>query len=132
MRYQVDFLLSLKLQKIYYFGLFQKILLANQFAGVFTFDLFNLLILITGVHCYIVLVSFMFSCCCFSVTHCWAACISYFCFFNPSSAILKFCSLSLFSRKSFKVPVPLLCDFLHFFRQFHPQYQQLHFFFYFH
>ena len=51
MRYQVDFLLPLKLQKIsYYFGLYWKILLANQFAG-----LFDLLILIPGPHCYIVL-----------------------------------------------------------------------------
>ena len=51
MRYQVDFLLPLKLQKIsYYFGLYQKILLVNQFAGFFTFDLFDLLILIQGVH----------------------------------------------------------------------------------
>ena len=57
MRYQVDFLLPLKLQKIsYYFGLCWKILLANQFAGFFTFDLCDLLILILGVHCYIVLV----------------------------------------------------------------------------
>ena len=57
MRYQVDFLLPLKLQKIsYYFGLCWKILLANQFAGFFTFDLFDLLILIPGVHCYIVFV----------------------------------------------------------------------------
>ena len=57
MRYQVDFLLSLKLQKIsYYFGLCQKILLGNQFAGFFTFDLVDLLILILRVHCYIVLV----------------------------------------------------------------------------
>ena len=56
MRYQVNFLLPLKLQKIYYFGLCRKILLANQFAGFFTFDLFELLILIPGVHCYIVLV----------------------------------------------------------------------------
>ena len=56
MRYQVDFLLSLKLQKIScYLGLCCKILLANQFAGLFTFDLFDLLILITKVHCYIVL-----------------------------------------------------------------------------
>ena len=31
MRYQVDFLLPLKLQKIYYFWLCRKILLANQF-----------------------------------------------------------------------------------------------------
>ena len=57
MRYQVDFLLPLKLQKIsYYFGLCRKILLANQLTGFFTFDLFNLLILILGVNCYIVLV----------------------------------------------------------------------------
>ena len=57
MRYQVDFLLPLKLQKIpCYFGLCHKILLANRFAGFFTFDLFNLLILILGVHCNIVLV----------------------------------------------------------------------------
>ena len=56
MRYQVDFLLPLKLQKIYYFGLCWKILLANQFAVFFTFDIFDLLILIPGVHCYIVLV----------------------------------------------------------------------------
>ena len=49
MRYQVDFLLPLKLQKTsYYFGLYRKILLANQFAGFFTFDLFDLLILIPG------------------------------------------------------------------------------------
>ena len=57
MRYQVEFLLPLKLQKIYYFGLCRKILLANHFAGFFTFDLFDLLILIPGVHCYIVLVN---------------------------------------------------------------------------
>ena len=57
MRYQVDILLPLKLQKIsYYFGLCQKILLDNQFAGFFTFDLFDLLISIPGVHCYMVLV----------------------------------------------------------------------------
>ena len=59
MRCQVDFLLSLKLQKIsYYFGLCWKILLANQFEGFFTFNLFDLLILIPGVNCYIVLVLF--------------------------------------------------------------------------
>ena len=47
MRYQVDFLLPLKLQRIScYFGLCRKILLANQVAGFFTFDLFDLLILI--------------------------------------------------------------------------------------
>ena len=56
MRYQVDFLLPLKLQKICYFGLCHKILLVNQFAVFFTFDLFDLLILIPGVHCYIVFI----------------------------------------------------------------------------
>ena len=57
MRYQVDFLIPLKLQKIsYYFGLCRKILLANQFAGFLIFDLCDLLIIIRGVHCYIVLV----------------------------------------------------------------------------
>ena len=56
-QYQVDFLLPLKLQKIsYYFGLCRKIDLANQFEGFFTFDLCDLLILMPGVHCYIVLV----------------------------------------------------------------------------
>ena len=61
MRYQVDFLLPLKLQKISYcFGLCWKILLANQFARFFTFDLFDLLVLIPGVHRYIVLVLYIF------------------------------------------------------------------------
>ena len=62
MRYQVEFLLPLKLHKIYYFGLCRKILLANHFAGFFTFDLFDffdLLILIPVVHCCIVLVMFL-------------------------------------------------------------------------
>ena len=36
-----------------------KKLLANQLAEIFTFDLFDLLILIPGVHCYIVLVFFI-------------------------------------------------------------------------
>ena len=54
MMYQVDFLLLLKLQKIsYYFELCQKILLANQFSKFFYFNLFDLLILITGIHCHI-------------------------------------------------------------------------------
>ena len=57
MRYQVDFLLLMKLQKIYYFGLCRKILLANQFAGFFTFDLFDLLTLIPRAHYYLVLVN---------------------------------------------------------------------------
>ena len=56
MRYQVDFMLPLKLQKICYFGLYCKILSANWFAGFFTFDLFDLLTLIPGVHCYTVFV----------------------------------------------------------------------------
>ena len=57
--YQVDFLLPLKLQKIScYFGYDPKKLFANLFAGFFTFDLFDLLILIPGVRCYIVLVLF--------------------------------------------------------------------------
>ena len=56
MRYQVDFLLPLKLQKICYFGLCHKMLLANRFAGSFTFNLFDLLILIPWVYCYIVFV----------------------------------------------------------------------------
>ena len=61
MRYQVDFLLPLKLQKTsYYFGLCWKILLANQFAGFFTFDLFDLLMLILDVHCYIVFAVIVF------------------------------------------------------------------------
>ena len=56
MRYQVYFSLPLKLQKICYFALCHKILLIKQFAGFFAFDLFDLLILIPGVHWYIVLV----------------------------------------------------------------------------
>ena len=56
MSYQVDFWLPLKLQKISnLFGLCWKILLVNQFPGFFAFDLFDLLILILGVHCCIVL-----------------------------------------------------------------------------
>ena len=58
MRYQVDFLLPLKLQKVScYFGLCHKIILGNLFAGFFTFDLFNLSILMLGVHYYIVFIS---------------------------------------------------------------------------
>ena len=64
MRYRVDFLLPLKLQKMYYFGLCLKILLANQFTGFFIFDLFDMLILILGVHCYIVLIYTVFKLCC--------------------------------------------------------------------
>ena len=77
MGYQVDFLLPLKLQKIsYYFGLCRKILLANQFAGFFTFDLFDLLILIPGVHCYIVLVSkrSTITICCLYYNNLWGKC----------------------------------------------------------
>ena len=54
MRDQVIFFLPLKLE-ICYFGNDPKILLANQFAGYFAFGLFDLLNLIPGVHCYIVL-----------------------------------------------------------------------------
>ena len=54
MCYQVDFLLPLRLQKMScYFWLCRKILSASQFPGFFTFDLFDLLILVLGVHCYI-------------------------------------------------------------------------------
>ena len=57
MRYQVDFLLLLKIQKISsYFGLCRKVLFGNQLVGFFTFNFFDLLILIPGAHCYIVLV----------------------------------------------------------------------------
>ena len=53
---QVDLFLPLKLQKIScYFGLPRK-LLVNQFPVFFTFDLFDLLILVQGVHCYIAVV----------------------------------------------------------------------------
>ena len=55
LRYQADFLLLLKLQTI--LGYDPKILLATLFAGFFTFDLFHLLTLMLGVHCYIVLVN---------------------------------------------------------------------------
>ena len=48
---------------IYYFELCWKILLANQFVGVFTSDLFDLLIL--GVHCHIVLVELCYCFCLF-------------------------------------------------------------------
>ena len=52
LRYQVDCLLPLKLQKIScYFGL-----CCQSVEGLFTFDLSDLLILIAGVYCDIVLV----------------------------------------------------------------------------
>ena len=54
MRYQVDFLLPLKLQKICYFGLCCKILFPNQFAGLFYFWLVWLVNRNTGsplLHC---------------------------------------------------------------------------------
>ena len=44
MRYQIDFFASIETLKICYFGLCQKMLLTNQFAGFITFDLFDLLI----------------------------------------------------------------------------------------
>ena len=61
MMYQVDCLFPLKLKKIsFYFGLCRQILLPNTLGvsagGFFTFDMFELLILILGVHCCIVLV----------------------------------------------------------------------------
>ena len=55
--------LPLKLQKYYsWVGYDPKILLAsaNQFAGFFTFDLFDLLISIPEVYCYIALVCLMY------------------------------------------------------------------------
>ena len=78
------------------------------------------------------LTSFISSCCFFSAVRCWAACISYFCFFNSSSAVLKFCSLSLFSLKKFKVPVPLIHNFQHFFSLGLPSVPATSFLFYFH
>ena len=56
MKNQFDFFASIQATKKCCFGLCRKILLANQFTGFFTFDLFDLLILLPGVHCYIVLV----------------------------------------------------------------------------
>ena len=55
LRYRADFLLPLKLQTV--LGYDPKILLATLFPGFFTFDLFDLLTLMLGVHCYIVLVN---------------------------------------------------------------------------
>ena len=64
LRYQVDFLLPLKLEKILcYFGLWPQNTLSESVCGIFTFDLFDLLNLIPGVHCYIALV--------FIVVVCW-------------------------------------------------------------
>ena len=60
-RYEVSscFFLPLKLEEILcYLGFDPKTLLANQFAGYFTFGLFDLLNLIPGFHYYIVLVLF--------------------------------------------------------------------------
>ena len=57
MMYQVDFLLPLKLEEICYDP---KILLFNQFAGYFSFGLFDLLNVIPGVHCYIELCYILF------------------------------------------------------------------------
>lgn len=59
MRCHVDFLLLLELQKNHAFwGYDPKKLLADLFTGFFTFELFDLLILIPGIHCCIVLVFF--------------------------------------------------------------------------
>ena len=54
MRYQVEFLLPLKQKKNILFW----VMLENSLGQ--TFDLFDLLILLPGVHCYIVLVLFSF------------------------------------------------------------------------
>ena len=57
MRNQVDFSPLLKLQKICYFGLWPQKTLGQSVCIFFlTFNLFDLLILIQWVHCYIVLV----------------------------------------------------------------------------
>ena len=54
-RYQFDFLLPLKLEKYHaILGYDSKILLTNQFAGLFIFNLFDLLNLMPGDHFYIV------------------------------------------------------------------------------
>ena len=78
MRYQVDFLLPLKLQKIScYFGLCRKILLANQFCRIFYFWLVWYVILNTGgplLHC---------TCC-------------YYCYYYNNSNY--YCSLFNFSQ----------------------------------
>ena len=59
MRCHVDFLLLLELQKNHAFwGYDPQNLLADLFTGFFTFELFDLLILIPGIHCCIVLVFF--------------------------------------------------------------------------
>ena len=58
MRYQVDFLLPLKLEEILCYD--PKILLFNNFAGYFNFGLFDLLNIIPEVHCYIELCYILF------------------------------------------------------------------------
>ena len=55
LRYQTDLLLPLKLQKMYYFGLYPKCSWPIDLQN-FTFDLSELLILIPGVHYYVVFV----------------------------------------------------------------------------
>ena len=60
MSYQVDFCFHWNWKKYTILGYDPKILLANQFAGYFTFGLFDLLNLIPGVHCYIILVIVVF------------------------------------------------------------------------
>ena len=59
MKYESDFVLSLKPEKYAILGYDFKILLANQFKGFFTFDLIDFSNLIPGFHCCIVLVSFV-------------------------------------------------------------------------
>ena len=59
MKFQVDFLLPLKLYHTI-LGYLRKYSWPISFAGCFTFGLCDLLILIPGVHCYIVLVLIIF------------------------------------------------------------------------
>ena len=83
----------------------QKIL-ANQFPGFFTFDLFDLLIWIQGVHCYIVLVLLVL-CIYFN----WR---KMFCGQNLSKS-----KNGLFNLKSFKLNVKILKPLLIFILSYH-------------
>ena len=59
MRYQVDFLLQLKLEEILcYFGLWPQTTLGQSVCSIFYFWLVWLVKLNTGVHCYIILTCF--------------------------------------------------------------------------
>ena len=71
-----------------------KILLANQFAEFFTFDLFDLLNLIPGVHCYIVLFLCVFLICflvffVFDIARFIKPFTNYFNFFSPRHASVQ-------------------------------------------